>query len=518
MKKSYNGVTYSSDKDYRKQIDDAVSKGDYVLAGMYEQRRNAKIDGDGRGEEKTYDYQKYLTPQDQNLDYAAAVGLGKKSNGIDGGSGYDSGEDDGARSSFKSYDASKDYDRLAEKKFVYDPDEDTTYRDMVNAVRDNAKFVAENTLGEYASMTGGMPSSYAVSAASAASADVLDDINDIYAERENAAYDRYRDEYNDELTRISAKQNQNQIDYARYIDEITRQAQAESSAAEAERAERQLLMQEAESAANVERTKAQTESQYIDNYYSPYEREADLVYKDAQTQKTYADTEHTQAQTAGQNIDNYYSPYERKADIDYKDAQTQKAYADTEHTQAQTAGQYIENYYLPYERKADIAYKGAQTQKAYADAEGQKIKNSEYEGAGGENGSGGYAEQSMSDALITVESGQMVSPDMAKLIENEKNTGIYAITHGGVPSDTQARALALYGYTSDDISDAIRFAEVPKPSGEATTIRTFALYAPQKGTDEDTYIRYLDRVKKAYNMTPDQLSNIYMYYADRMGW
>ena len=221
MRKSYNGVTYNAEKDYRKQIDDAVSRGDYVLAAMYEQQRNAKIDGEGRSEDKSFDYERYLNPKGQQVDYAGMLGVkgtGGNENGINAdvatsvGSGIDSERAGGRQSGWKSYDAAGDYDKLSKKKFVYDPDEDTTYSDMVKAVRNNAKFVAENTMGEYASMTGGMPSSYAVSAASAASADVLDDINDIYAEREDAAYDRYRDEYNDELTRISAKQNQEQSD------------------------------------------------------------------------------------------------------------------------------------------------------------------------------------------------------------------------------------------------------------------------------------------------------------------
>lgn len=58
--------TYDKDIDYQAKINEAVKRGDYLSAAMYEQQRNAKIAGEGRKEGQTHYYEMYLT--DYGLD------------------------------------------------------------------------------------------------------------------------------------------------------------------------------------------------------------------------------------------------------------------------------------------------------------------------------------------------------------------------------------------------------------------------------------------------------------------
>ena len=62
MRKQYNGVSYDTEIDYKKQYDTAVANGDYVLAAAIEKVRNAKIDGEGLNFAKTNNYSSYASP------------------------------------------------------------------------------------------------------------------------------------------------------------------------------------------------------------------------------------------------------------------------------------------------------------------------------------------------------------------------------------------------------------------------------------------------------------------------
>ena len=221
---NYNNVTYNRDTDYRKRIDDAAAKGDYVLAGMLEQQRNAKIDGEKRTEAKTYDYSRYLEPGadvDFKTSPSAGSGTGITADDVD--------DDEGNGGRGYSYDASKD----------------KTYQNLVKQVQKNAEFVGDNTLGRFSAMTGGIPSSYAVSAAANAQADVLDDIYDIYAKREAVDYSRYLDELDRENTRKAAEEDTRRwnLDYG---------------------------LKDRQTAADVGYTEAKTAGQNIDNQFAPY--------------------------------------------------------------------------------------------------------------------------------------------------------------------------------------------------------------------------------------------------------
>ena len=78
----------------------------------------------------------------------------------------------------------------------------------------------EDTMGAYAAQTGGIPSSYAVSAAAQAGSNYAAQLSDKLPELYEAAYNRYLNEYNKNLTNLNAVQNAEQIDYTKYLNEL----------------------------------------------------------------------------------------------------------------------------------------------------------------------------------------------------------------------------------------------------------------------------------------------------------
>lgn len=437
MSKTYGGVSYDPQKDYMKKKNEAVDRGDYVLAAMYEQQRNAKIDGEKLDYEKTYDYADRLkTPG------ASSDGISSGSAGTTkrvGNSGARLVERGGAGGgSYSGYDRTKDLNALKKKKFLYDPNNDTTYKDMVKAVKDNASFVGSSVLADHATMTGGMPSSYAVSAAAAASADVLDDIPDIYAAREAQAYSRYMDDRDDAYQQISQRAAQDGVDYARYLDELERESAAASAAAQAEREERELLLKENESAADIQKALAdidyknsQTAGLLIENEYSPYMSEAEL-------RKALADIDYKNALAKNKNIENEWGAQKNAA-------QVQNYLAELEYKKAQTQGQLLANEYAPKLNEAELGYKSAQAYNAlYGGAKSNETSNIDETG-----------ELELSELLDDAESGAMMTQEQERRISLAKDQGVYALSLGKLPNEEQLRAMMLYGYTSDYIRSAL---------------------------------------------------------------
>ena len=118
---------YSKDVDYSKLMQEAAAKGDYARAAIYEAQRNEKIAGEGMTQyQQTNQYASYLPGSSQ-------------------GNGYKNPyteELDAAIARMQDTDAYK-------KQYLQEADR--TMRD---------------TLGQYATMTGGIPSTQAVAAAS----------------------------------------------------------------------------------------------------------------------------------------------------------------------------------------------------------------------------------------------------------------------------------------------------------------------------------------------------------------
>ena len=130
--------TYDPNTDYQKLIDQAVSEGNYYMAAIYEQQRNAKISGENmQGVSTTNAYANYLpsaqsqgaytNPYQQQLDAAISKVTGN---------------------------------------FAYDPDKDPIASAYKKTYLREADRTMKDTLGEYSTMTGGIPSTQAVAAAS----------------------------------------------------------------------------------------------------------------------------------------------------------------------------------------------------------------------------------------------------------------------------------------------------------------------------------------------------------------
>lgn len=118
---------YGKDVDYSKLMQEAAAKGDYARAAIYEAQRNEKIAGEG------------LTQYQQTNQYASYLP------GSSAGSGYKNPYVDELNAAI-----ARMQDTGAYKK-QYLQEADRTMRD---------------TLGQYATMTGGIPSTQAVAAAS----------------------------------------------------------------------------------------------------------------------------------------------------------------------------------------------------------------------------------------------------------------------------------------------------------------------------------------------------------------
>ena len=78
-----------------------------------------------------------------------------------------------------------------------------------------------NALGQAAAASGGRPSTAAVTAATQAGDYYATQLNDIIPTLYQQAYDQYLNEYNMSLQDLNAVNNQEQLDYAKYLDDLT---------------------------------------------------------------------------------------------------------------------------------------------------------------------------------------------------------------------------------------------------------------------------------------------------------
>lgn len=77
-----------------------------------------------------------------------------------------------------------------------------------------------NALAQASAASGGRPSSYAVNAATQAGDYYATKLSDKIPELYQQAYDRYRDEYSRKLSDLNAVNAQEQMDYAKYLDQL----------------------------------------------------------------------------------------------------------------------------------------------------------------------------------------------------------------------------------------------------------------------------------------------------------
>lgn len=106
------------------------------------------------------------------------------------------------------------------KDFGYDPASDQLYSQYRKQYAREGQRATADALGTAAAASGGVPSSYASTAAAQAgnyySAQLTDKIPELY----ELAYNKYLNEYNRKLTSLEAVQAAEQSDYAKYLNEL----------------------------------------------------------------------------------------------------------------------------------------------------------------------------------------------------------------------------------------------------------------------------------------------------------
>ena len=137
--------------------------------------------------------------------------------------------------------------RAEDLRWDYDPDADPVWQAYQKQYRREGRRAAQEALGQYAAMTGGVPSSYAVTAASQAGdyyasrlsdklpevyGDAYDrylrdyqrqlDLSDRYAQLDKTEYDRWADRQDRSLQSADRYEDYDKTDYARYLDRYDR--------------------------------------------------------------------------------------------------------------------------------------------------------------------------------------------------------------------------------------------------------------------------------------------------------
>ncbi len=166
---------YDKNTDYQALIDQAIGQGNYYMAAIYEQQRNAKIAGEGmQGVSQTSNYAKYLPVSSGN-----------------------SGSATGMQTTVQPSSYTNPYiQKLNEAmnkvtgKYSYNPDTDPIAAAYKKSYLREADRAMQDTLGEYSTMTGGIPSAQAVAAASQSADNYKAQLALKLAELGQQAYDR----------------------------------------------------------------------------------------------------------------------------------------------------------------------------------------------------------------------------------------------------------------------------------------------------------------------------------------
>ena len=109
---------------------------------------------------------------------------------------------------------------LNREEFSYDYTTDPTYHAYADKYKRLGDRAREDTLGNIAAMNGGYASSWAASAASQAQNDYNQQLSDIIPTLYDAAYNRYMDDYNMDVTNLGLLQGVDNTQYDRYRDTV----------------------------------------------------------------------------------------------------------------------------------------------------------------------------------------------------------------------------------------------------------------------------------------------------------
>ncbi len=244
-------MSYNKEIDYQSKINDAVANGDYKSAAKYEQSRNEKIDSEGLNYEKTNRYSGWLDSTDYSnvLKEQMSSGASKssvsdtlkkrisKASGTDGLTqyAYDDVYDEairyimgnGAFTERPTYKNSyeSDISRLLKKllntkAFSYNPYDDDLYEFYRQQYIREGERAMEDLLGELSTSTGGVASSYAVSAAAQARENYNRKLTDKIPQLYEDAYERYIEGIEKDESTLKLLQALSDGEYDRYLDSI----------------------------------------------------------------------------------------------------------------------------------------------------------------------------------------------------------------------------------------------------------------------------------------------------------
>lgn len=173
---------YDPNVDYMALMKAADAAGNKELAAIYEQQRNEKIRGQGLESQypTTTNYAAYLPQTTPAAGGSAGAGLSATLEKIG---------------------------KVGSEPFTYDPETDLSMQAYRKAYLREADRGTRDTMGAYAGMTQGVPSSAAITAASQAGDYYRAQLADKVPEMEANAYSRYLNGQQQELTRLQLQQN-----------------------------------------------------------------------------------------------------------------------------------------------------------------------------------------------------------------------------------------------------------------------------------------------------------------------
>jgi hypothetical protein len=126
--------------------------------------------------------------------------------------------------------------------FSYDKNQDPNYSAYKKEYLREGERATQNALAQGAMLTGGIPSSYAQTAATQAGDYYASKLSDKLPELYESAYGRYLGEFNMLGSQLSALQGQDEINYGRFLDENEFQQRQQAQAALAAQAEAQEVI------------------------------------------------------------------------------------------------------------------------------------------------------------------------------------------------------------------------------------------------------------------------------------
>lgn len=251
-------MAYDKNKDYTTLINDAVNSGDYYSAAQYERQRNEKITNEGLDYATTNRFSGWLDDTDYSTILKDQMASGasadtvsetlkkrtQKAAGTEGLQQY--AYDDTYNTAMDyilnynnksnqefSYDTapswtSKYTDQinslvsklLNRDSFSYDYKTDPTYQQYAETYQREGNRAMQDTMAEAAAQTGGLASSYAVTAANQANNNYMAQLADKIPELEQLAYSRYQDDLSNDLSNLSVLQSLDSTDYSRYQDDL----------------------------------------------------------------------------------------------------------------------------------------------------------------------------------------------------------------------------------------------------------------------------------------------------------